>query len=85
VSKTRQSAPSPIFWRLYLPNGFVSTEKIYNGYKHACAMGHEMPFLTALHDQNTKAIDYLKEMIAGKHIREYVVIQHLSRGRQKYQ
>jgi len=67
----------PDILALYLPMGFVSAEKLYEGYKHACAMGHKMPFLTALHDQNTKAIEYLKEMVAGKRIRGYVVIQYL--------
>jgi len=61
----------------YLPIDFVSTEKLYEGYKHACEVGHKMPFLTALHDQNTKAIEYLKELVAGKRIREHIVIQHL--------
>jgi len=69
--------PIPDILALYLPNGFVSAKKLYNGYKHACEMGHKMAFLTALNDQNTKAVDHLKELVAGRHIREYVVIQHL--------
>jgi len=60
---------------LYLTMGFISADVLYDGYKHACELGHKMPFLTALNSRNPKAISLLKEMIAGQKVREMIVIQ----------
>lgn len=60
---------------LYLPMGFMSCDALYEGYQHACELNHKMPFLTALNTRNSKAILYLKEMVAGKKIRVMVLVQ----------
>ncbi len=62
---------------LYLKMGFVSTTELFEGYQHACAMGHKMKFLRALRTRNEKAIEYLKATVAGTRLREHVVIQNL--------
>jgi len=79
--KQRGSEPSeqpiPDILAVYMFLGFVSTEALYQAYKHACEMGHKMPFLTALSSRSSKAIEHLKAMVAGKHYHANMVIASL--------
>ncbi len=77
----REQDPSekliPDILALYLPMGIISAEKLYEGYKHACQMSHKIPFLTVLNARNEKAVSLLKEMVAGKYIRQNIFIDRL--------
>lgn len=77
-----QEKPIPDLLALYLKLGFVSTADLLAGYKQACQMGHQLLFLDALKNRNTKAIEYLTLMLSGQRLRENVVIQRLPRQAQ---
>jgi len=69
--------PIPDILAVYMFLGFVSTETLYQAYKHACEMGHKMPFLTALNSRSSKAIEHLKALVAGKRYHANMVIASL--------
>ena len=62
---------------VYLSLGFISTAHLHEGYQHACQMGHKNEFLSALKSRHTKALDYLRQMVAGRLLRESLVIPRL--------
>ncbi len=76
-----QEQPIPDILAAYLSLGFISTAHLFDGYQHACQMGHKVNFLAALWSRNRKAWDYLEVMIGGTRLRESVVIQPLPRGK----